>query len=143
MKTNSILILICLCMGIVSACKTVNTYKVQDLNGKWTIVSVTDEPVTAANMPFLEFNVAEKRVHGNAGCNTLSAGFETDVKDATALKFVAPVKTMMACFNMETEAKIVQAINNVAHVKKGETPNRMKLVDKEGNALLVLERVKP
>ena len=141
MKTNSIWLLICLCMGIVSSCKTGNAFKAQDLNGKWTIVSVMDEPVTLEYMPFLEFNTTEKRVHGNVGCNTLSAGFEPDSKDMTAFKLMAPVTTMMACIHFDTETNIVQAINNITHVTKSEKPNQVKLADNKGNTLLVLERV--
>ena len=141
MEKNSILILICLCVGMVNSCKTVNTYKAQDLNGKWSIVWVMDEPITLENMPFLEFNVAEKRVHGNVGCNMLSAGFEPDSKDVSSFQLIAPVTTMMACIHFDTETKIVQAINHVTHVKKGEMPSQVKLVDKEGNTLLVLEKI--
>ena len=141
MKTNSILILICLCMGIASSCKTGSTFKAQDLNGKWTIISVTDEPVILENMPFLEFDVVEKRVHGNVGCNMLSAGFEPDPKNVSAFQLIAPITTMMACIHLDTETKIVLAINEVTHVKKGETSSQVKLVNKEGNTLLVLEKV--
>jgi heat shock protein HslJ len=141
MKKYGILLLICLWMGIVSSCKSVNVYKVQDLNGKWIIVSVNDEPVTLEKMPFLEFDMVEQRVHGNAGCNVLNAGFEPDSKDMTAIRFIAPITTMMACIHgMETEAKILQAFNDVTNVQKGEQSNRVKLVDKEGAAMLVLEK---
>jgi len=141
MKTNRILLFICLCTGVFSACKSVSAYKTQDLNGKWTIVSVMDEPVALQNMPFLEFNTAEKRVHGNAGCNVLNAGFETDAMDVTAIKFTSPVTTMMACIQgMETEAKILQAINTVTNVQKGDNSNQVKLIDKAGNTLIVLNK---
>ena len=141
MNKNGILYLICLCLGFFwGSCKDGSAFKAQELNGKWTIVSVMDEPVTLEYMPFLEFNVPEKRVYGNVGCNTLSAGFEPDPKDMTAFRLIAPVTTMMACIHFDTETKIIQAINNMTHVKKGDTPNQVKLVDKEGNSLLVLER---
>ncbi len=141
MKTKCIWIFMSFCVGIFSSCKSVSVFKVQDLSGKWTIVSVKDENVELQNMPFLEFDVAAKRVHGNAGCNMLNAGFETDAKDATAIKFIAPVTTMMACIQgMETEAKILQAINAVTNVQKGNNPNQVKLLDKAGNTLIGLNK---
>ena len=142
MNKNGILFLIGLCLGIFwGSCKGGSAFKVQDLNGKWAIVSVMDEPVTLEYRPFLEFSTAEKRVHGNVGCNTLSAGFEPDPKDMTAFQLISPITTMMACIHFDTETKIVHAINHITHVKKGETPNHAKLVDKEGNTLLLLERI--
>jgi hypothetical protein len=48
---------------------------------------------------------------------------------------------MMACIHFETETKVIQAINSVTHVQKGDKPNQVKLIDKEGNALLVIEKV--
>jgi len=141
MKKIGILLLICLCMGnLGGSCKEGSAFNVQDLNGKWTIVSVNNEPVALQNMPFLEFNTAEKRVHGNVGCNVLNAGFEPDTKDMTAIKFTTPITTMMACIHLDTETKIVQAIHVVTNVKKGEQPNQLKFVDKEGNTMLVLEK---
>ena len=48
---------------------------------------------------------------------------------------------MMACINIGTEAKILQVISHITHVKKGETSNRIKFVDKNGNTMLVLEKI--
>ena len=141
MKTIYALFLICLFAVMLSSCKTVDTYSVEGLNGKWTIIAVKDEPVqSAAITPFLEFDVAAKRVHGNTSCNQMNAAFETNTNDKAAIRFIAPVSTMMACLNMETESKIVKVITDIASVKKGETPNRVKLVDKNGITLLLLEK---
>jgi len=91
-------------------------------------------------MPWLEFNIEAKRVHGYTGCNTLSAGFEPDSKDVSAFQMITPITTMMACIHFESESTILQAINNVTNAKKGETPGQVKLVDKDGNTLLVMEK---
>jgi len=140
MKTNNSLLLLCFCVWIFSSCKTGNSYKVEDLTGRWTIISVKNEPVQSAITPFFEFDVSEKRVHGNTSCNTFNSAFVTDAKDKTAIKFVAPVSTMMACINMETETKILQVILDISHVKKDETANRIKLVDKNGHTMLLMEK---
>ena len=43
---------------------------VQQLEGKWNITEVNGEAIsTQENTPFMEFNMAEKKIHGNAGCN--------------------------------------------------------------------------
>jgi heat shock protein HslJ len=142
MKTVYSLILFFLCAGGSYSCKTGNTCTVDDLNGKWQIIAVKNEPVkSAAITPFLEFDVAAKTVHGNTSCNTMNAAFETDAKNKAAIRFAAPVSTMMACINMETEAKIIQVIPKIASVKKGDAPNQVKLVCEHDNTLLVLEKI--
>ena len=141
MRTNYFLLLICLCMGIFISCNSENTFKVDDLNGKWNIISVRDEPINLEKMPFFEFDVAEKKVHGNTSCNILNSTFETDANDTGAIKFAMPISTMMACINLDTEVKILQVISEITHVTKGETPNRINLVDKDGNIMLVLEKI--
>jgi heat shock protein HslJ len=141
MKKYCVIFLICLFAGLFSSCKSVTTFKTQDLNGRWTIVSVQNEPVVLQNLPFLEFDTIEKKVSGNAGCNVLSSRFETDSKNASAIKFLESVTTMKACIEgMETEAKILQAINAVTNVKKGDNPNQVKLLDKTGNTMIVLSQ---
>ena len=140
MKTNYAILSICLCVWMFNSCKTENSYKVEDLAGQWTIIAVKDEPVQSPITPFLEFDISEKRVHGNTSCNMFNSAFETDAKDQTTIRFVTPVSTMMACINMDIEAKILQAIPDIAHVKKGETANRVKLVDKTGSTMLLLEK---
>jgi len=140
MKTNYSLLLIYICVGVFYSCKTIDSYQVEDLKGRWTIISVKDEPVQLENMPFFEFDVSEKRVHGNTSCNMFSSIFESDANDKTAIRFVTPISTMMACINMETEAKILQVISDITHVKRGETSNRVKFVDKNGNTMLSIEK---
>jgi len=140
MRTNFFLFLICLCVGMFSSCKTENAFKVEDLNGKWTIISVRDEPIEIEKMPFFEFDVTEKKVHGNTSCNILNSTFETDANDTGSIRFALPISTMMACINLDTEVKILQVIDKITHVTKGESPNRIKFVDKDGNTMLVLEK---
>ncbi|MDR2233188.1 MAG: META domain-containing protein [Tannerella sp.] len=140
MKHNGFLLMICLCVGLCSSCKSGSAYKAQDLDGKWLIIGVKDEPVKLALMPFLEFEVADNHVSGNVGCNNFSAGFELDAKDASAFTLISPAITTMACIFGDTEDKIVKALNEVVAVKGGSSPNRVILIDIDGNTCLVLEK---
>jgi len=140
MKTTYSLLLIYIYIWIFCSCKAVDTYSVMDLNGKWTIIEVNGEPVISAITPFFEFDVAAKRVHGNTGCNTFSAAFETEAKDKAAIRIVSPVSTMMACINMETETQILQVFPDIVHVRKGEISGRIKFVNKNEDTMLLLEK---
>ena len=53
------------------------------------------------NVPFLAFNIEEKRVHGNASCNVVNGGFMQEEGKENSLKFSQMISTMMACPNMD------------------------------------------
>ena len=114
---------------------------VQQLEGKWNITEVNGEAIsTQENTPFMEFNMAEKKIHGNAGCNIFNTSLETDANDISALKIAQGMSTMMACPNMETESKILQAMTTVCAVKAGTDANQMLLVDEAGKTVFVLSK---
>lgn len=115
---------------------------VEQLNGKWTIVEVKGETVPMSETsPFMEFDMAGKRLHGNAGCNVFNSTFELDAKNASALKFSPnAAATMMACPNMDLETKVFQSMSEVQAIKAGKNAQEMLLVDKEGNTLFVLRK---
>lgn len=114
---------------------------VQQLEGKWNITEVNGEAIsTQENTPFMEFNMAEKKIHGNAGCNIFNTSLETDANDISALKIAQGMSTMMACPDMETESKILQAMTTVRAVKAGTDANQMLLVDEVGKTVFVLSK---
>ena len=62
---------------------------------------------------FIAFDVKKKTLHGNAGCNLINGGFETSASNAKSISFPGVASTMMACPDMETEGKILKALNEV------------------------------
>lgn len=126
-------------MGLISSCSNTKV-DAKSLDGKWTIVEVKGDKVDKEKMPFIEFKVAENKVHGNAGCNIFNTTMKLDANNVSAISFNQAVSTMMACMDMELEGKVFDAIENVAAVKAGKTANEMLLVDKDGTTLMVLSR---
>lgn len=91
------------------------TVTLNDLSGKWLIseVSGVAVPDSLENKPFLEFNVAEKRLHGNAGCNVINGGIQTEDANSAAVSFPQVIITMMACPDMKIESSILKALDSV------------------------------
>lgn len=89
--------------------------KLSILKGEWKIISVNGEDIPSGmeKQPSLTFDLKEKRIHGNAGCNLINGGFETNESNAKSISFPAVISTMMACPDMEVEGKILKAINEV------------------------------
>ena len=111
-----------------------------DLAGEWKIATVDGAEVVVGKedkVPFLAFDIAEMRVHGNAGCNLINGGFSQEEGQPASLRFSQMISTMMAGPNMELEGKILKAIDQVRSFAAGEN-GVIILQDAESNAVLTL-----
>ena len=88
----------------------------------------------------MEFDMKDKKVHGNAGCNIFNSTVVLDDKDISSITINPAAATMMACPDMETEGVILQSFDDVKGVKAGQSENEMLLVDGSGNVVLVLSK---
>lgn len=86
---------------------------IADLNGKWKIVEAMGIAVSDSleKQPFIELDAAEKKIHGNAGCNLINGAFQTEESNPASISFPQLISTMMACPDMETEGRVQQALN--------------------------------
>lgn len=86
-----------------------------DLQGEWNVVKVFGQPLSGKDgkQPFLDFDVAAKKISGNAGCNRIMGALETDETDKLSLSFPPVAATRMACPDMETERNILSALSSV------------------------------
>lgn len=111
---------------------------VNDINGEWKISKVEGAAVEVADKtPFLSFNVAENAVHGNGGCNIINGSFSQEEGNPSSLKFGHMISTMMAGPGMETERKVLTAMNKVASFVLNED-GTLSLMDAENNEVLLL-----
>lgn len=119
--------------------KKASAVKLSDLSGKWMISEVGGQnvPTGMEKQPFIEFNISEKRLHGNAGCNIINGGFVTDADNAAAISFPQLVSTMMACPDMEVEGRVLKALNEVKSFGKLATGG-IGLYDANGTVVMVL-----
>ncbi len=110
-----------------------------DLNGKWKISEAGGEAIPSGmeKQPFIEFNVAEKRLHGNAGCNIINGSFDADDTNPTAIAFQRVISTMMACPDMEVEGKVMKALGEVKSFGK-LAGGGIGFYDADNNLVLVL-----
>lgn len=111
---------------------------VNDINGEWTISKVEGAAVEIADKtPFLSFNVTENTVHGNGGCNIINGSFSQEEGNSSSLKFGQMISTMMAGPGMETESKLLAAMNKVASFVMNED-GTLSLMDASNNEVLLL-----
>ena len=111
------------------------------LNDIWAIIEVegivVNPEIFKAKLPRLEFNIAEKRVLGNDGCNSFNGGFKMEHKRI----FIGNLaSTMMACFeNEEISSKIGKVLsnNNLDYTFE----NNLLILSKDHKKVIVLKHI--
>lgn len=120
--------------------KQVTSASISSLEGEWIISKVNGNDVKAIEKtPFLAFNITEKSVHGNAGCNIINGSIEQEGNKDSSLKFGQMMSTMMAGPGMEAEGDILAAIGKVSSFVFN-ADGSVSLNDTEGNEVILLTK---
>ncbi len=139
MKKKLLYIFLLPIAGLLVACSD-SKVDVDKLDGTWTITEVNGAKIQQENMPFMEFNTSEDKIHGNAGCNIFNTTFSRDNEDVSVIRIAPGPTTMMACPNLDTEDRILRGMQEVTRVKMGKHDKQMQLVGTGDNVILVLEK---
>ena len=126
-------------LGMMISCSQAKV-DAKKLEGKWNVIEVKGEKILKEGLPYMEFDMAQNKLHGNAGCNIFNTTVTLDDNDVSSITIAPGAATMMACPDMATEDAIMKAMVDVNAVKAGKSENEMVLVDKDGNVLLVLSK---
>ena len=108
----------------LASCGTSRTAvtSIDALNGEWKIIEVGGHGVKAVpgeKEAFIGIDAKGKRLYGNTSCNNLVGGFEADAKKGK-ISFGQAGSTRMMCADMETEGKVLDAINKTRSFKMGK-----------------------
>ena len=126
-------------LGMMISCSEAKT-DAKKLEGKWNVVEVKGEKILKEGLPYMEFDMAQNKLHGNAGCNMFNTTITLDANDVSSITIAPGAATMMACPDMATEDAIMKAMGDVKAVKAGNSESQLALVDQDGNVLLVLSK---
>lgn len=86
-----------------------------EIGGYWAISQVAGKKAVGEEPPYLNFNIKERKVYGNNGCNTLNSDYNANPADST-LTFTNTITTMRACDQSGlSEIDINLALANTAH----------------------------
>lgn len=100
-------------LAMIVACSTPK--KVPDLSGhRWGLVQIQGESLDSSPV-FIQFDTAEHRFSGNAGCNKMSGNY---VATGQSVKFEEVITTRMACLDTksnERESQLLRLLNNHAY----------------------------
>lgn len=132
---------VCAGAWMVSCGSGKNMLSVSSLDGEWTITAVDGEKISTDRMPFIGFDVDQKRIYGNSGCNRMTGSFEADSLNPGALKLGRIGSTRMMCPDMKTEQMVLGALGKVASFQAvSDKPGMMELCNQEGQPVITLEK---
>lgn len=124
---------------MVTACEKKRN-NVSDLNGEWQVTEINGAPVQRSVKPWLGFNVAEKRVYGNVGANTvtgvLTTGREAGSIDLTRL---GATKMMGTPEQMSVEDLLTRTLATVKTYEM-RRDGKLELRNAAGKKVVILEK---
>lgn len=109
------------------------------LNGTWAVTAIDDEPVDNPDVQVV-IDIAEKKIHGNTGCNILNGAIDIDMESANTIAFHDIITTRMACENPELQTRLLVALEDAAHAKP-QDENTVILLNLLRKPVLTLKRI--
>lgn len=94
--------------------KRTSNQQLSNLDGEWKVTEAAGiaVPTGLEKQPYIVFDTASRRIHGNAGCNMINGSYTLDENNANAIAFPAVAATMMACPDMQIERRVLDGLNN-------------------------------
>lgn len=108
------------------------------LNGEWKIEKINGKALgKSEKVPYIGFNVTDKRIYGSAGCNSINGMLEQEEGVANSIKLDKLAMTMMMCADMEVEQQVLAALNTIKTFNS-LPDGKMGLYDADGNLAVIL-----
>lgn len=146
MKLLSSIILVLASIVIMSGCRS--HYKaisdINELEGEWNVIELEGKSLSSDNpLPFLSFDLKEKRLSGNTGCNRIIGSLDIDESNSEMISFPQVGSTRMACPDMYVEDNLLRLLSSVKYfesMSKTKPVTRILLCDESKNPIMLLEK---
>lgn len=110
------------------------------LNGHWEVTMINGTSVEPQAVPDLFFDIAERKIHGNTGCNYFNGDIYLDHRRPNAIDFSKMGLTRMACPYTTQETAMMVALEETASAISGGRDTAM-LLSADGRELISLRRL--
>lgn len=129
--------------GAGAAVMVIRKHNMDYLNGIWQIYSINGNKVDQSAYPDLQvsFDVIERTIHGNTGCNVFNGNLLIDPDKTDAMQFTDMATTLRACPNQALETELLLALESVDRARP-DGADRVTLMDAKGKPLIILQRIK-
>ena len=146
MKLISSIILVLASIVILSGCRSqyMAITDINELEGEWNVIELEGKSLSSDNpLPFLSFDLKEKRLSGNTGCNRIIGSLDIDDANNEMISFPQVGSTRMACPDMTVEDNLLKLLNSVKYFEsksKAKPVTRISLCDESKNPIMLLEK---
>lgn len=110
------------------------------LNGHWAVVAVNGASISEDAPADVFFDIAERKIHGNTGCNYFNGEIYLDYRQPNAIDFSKMGVTRMACPNTAQETALLVALEETTTALSGGRDSAM-LLAADGRELVELRRI--
>lgn len=110
------------------------------LNGHWEVLAVNGTSIDPEAPADIFFDIAERKIHGNTGCNYFNGEIYLDHRRSNAIDFSKMGVTRMACPYTSQETALLVALEETTTALSGGKDSAM-LLDGEGRELVILRRL--
>lgn len=110
------------------------------LNGHWQVIAINGSSVDPQAPADIFFDIAERKIHGNTGCNYFNGEIYLDYRHPNAIDFSKMGVTRMACPYTTQETALLVALEETASALSGGKDSAM-LMAADGRELLTLRRI--
>lgn len=146
MKLISSIILVLASIVILSGCRSqyMAITDINELEGEWNVIELEGKSLSSDNpLPFLSFDLKEKRLSGNTGCNRIIGSLDIDESNSEMISFPQVGSTRVACPDMTVEDNLLKLLNSVKYFEsksKAKPVTRISLCDESKNPIMLLEK---
>lgn len=118
---------------------TLRKYDSKFIEGAWKVTMINNTSVEQDADLSLVFDLAEKTVHGNAGCNALNGQIYVDPNQQNSFQFRDIATTRMTCPMIQLEQQFLSALSQVKTIRPTNA-NTAELLNEAGQAVVTLQR---
>ena len=111
------------------------------MNGAWRISKLNGKEIAADKEMKMVLDLAELKVHGNAGCNVFNGSLVIDQNRQNSLQFKDVATTRMTCPDIALEQEFLRTLSTVVTVVPGHNKSTADLKDAEGKTVIALSRL--
>ena len=107
------------------------------LNGNWEVEKINGEKFDTSDMTIF-FDVEERKVHGNTGCNSFNGEIFVDAQNDKSFSLSNMAVTMRMCPNIDNQTKFLVALEMTTHARLTKS-GQLELLNSKNDAVVVLK----
>lgn len=120
---------------------TLRKHNLNFFNGAWRVTEIGGVNMTGDRAPEMVIDLADGKIHGNAGCNVLNGSVTQNLDHEGGIGFTNLYTTRMTCPEIAIEQAFILALEEVETCVPGDNDNIALLKDATGKTVISMVRV--